>query len=124
MHQHLNSHHKKEVEEMERSIVHKDQEPRHQIIGKNDAIDDLAIAMCSSTVPFRFLRNKHFREFCRKLNPDHQILDSRSSKVWIFVDGWSAKYMDSELCYKHHRNKQDYFQLLGIEPISASATAA
>ncbi|CAP20768.1 Protein CBG24075 [Caenorhabditis briggsae] len=67
MHQHLNSHHEKEVEEMERSIVHKDQEPRHQIIGKNDANDDLAIAMCSSTVPFRFLKNKHFREFCRKL---------------------------------------------------------
>ncbi|ULT92283.1 hypothetical protein L3Y34_009798 [Caenorhabditis briggsae] len=53
--------------------------------------------MCSSTVPFRFLRNKHFREFCRKLNPAHQILDSRSSKVWISVDGWSAKYMDSTL---------------------------
>ncbi|CAR99529.1 Protein CBG25335 [Caenorhabditis briggsae] len=32
MHQHLNSHHEKEVVEMERSVH---QEPRHQIIGKN-----------------------------------------------------------------------------------------
>ncbi|UMM37950.1 hypothetical protein L5515_009553 [Caenorhabditis briggsae] len=86
----------------------------------------------------------------RKLNPDHQILTPDSlrkkladkekeyveiskksmknaEKVWISVDGWSAKYMDSTLYAVfvfYVENFERKSKLLGIEPISASATAA
>ncbi|CAP36060.1 Protein CBG18649 [Caenorhabditis briggsae] len=120
MHQHLNSHHEKEVEKMERSSY--------------------VFFDCAFPIP-----QKQTFSRVRKLNPDHQILTPDSlrkkladkekeyveiskksmknaEKVWISVDGWSAKYMDSTLYAVfvfYVENFERKSKLLGIEPISA-----
>ncbi|PIC13200.1 hypothetical protein B9Z55_027856 [Caenorhabditis nigoni] len=123
---------------------------RSQPTDKKDPNEDLVFAICTSSVPYRFLKNKHFLDFCHKLNSDHKILtpDSLRSKfsknrseyvdrlkkelkhvekAWLSFDGWEAKYMDKSIYaifIYYVENFQRKSALLGIECVEGSATAA
>ncbi|CAO4367031.1 unnamed protein product [Caenorhabditis nigoni] len=150
MKNHLNSFHSTEVEESENAALANSRGNRSQPTDKKDPNEDLVFAICTSSVPYRFLKNKHFLDFCHKLNSDHKILtpDSLRSKfsknrseyvdrlkkelkhvekAWLSFDGWEAKYMDKSIYaifIYYVENFQRKSALLGIECVEGSATAA
>ncbi|PIC41174.1 hypothetical protein B9Z55_008684 [Caenorhabditis nigoni] len=40
----------------------------------NDANSNLIMALSTSNVPFRFVKNEYFKKFCLLLNPDHIVM--------------------------------------------------
>ncbi|PIC14821.1 hypothetical protein B9Z55_026998 [Caenorhabditis nigoni] len=86
----------------------------------NDANSNLIMALSTSNVPFRFVKNEYFKKFCLLLNPDHIVMSPDAirrklaensnkyileiskkvgdlEKCFIACDGWDGRYENVSL---------------------------
>uniref|UniRef100_A0A1I7TA66 DUF659 domain-containing protein n=1 Tax=Caenorhabditis tropicalis TaxID=1561998 RepID=A0A1I7TA66_9PELO len=148
---HIQTEHKDELADFERMKSAQ----RHSFSNSTtcvnqEANDSLVMAMSTSTVPFRFVRNFWFRDFCRKLNSDYKLIAPDSirrklrmnrekyvseskkllknvEKCIISMDGWDGKYENVSIYalfvyfIDGSLNKQKI--LLGIKTLKNKASA-
>ncbi|CAO4376662.1 unnamed protein product [Caenorhabditis nigoni] len=116
----------------------------------NDANSNLIMALSTSNVPFRFVKNEYFKKFCLLLNPDHIVMSPDAirrklaensnkyileiskkvgdlEKCFIACDGWDGRYENVSLyalfVYFVDKDfcKQKLF--LGIQKLDGKSTA-
>lgn len=151
---HLRSHHYADLKAMENS---KTQNKRASSTSMNNSSktgetsnDLLILSMSTSNVPFRFVRNYWFQEFCRSLDPDYSLpspdaitrkLGSNAEmyienvkdqlknleKCIISFDGWDKQYdgLSIYACYLYFvdENFNQTKLFLGARPLESLGTA-
>ncbi|EGT33865.1 hypothetical protein CAEBREN_19799 [Caenorhabditis brenneri] len=113
--------------------------------------ESLILALCTSNVAFRFVKNEWFQKFCHLLNPEYQVLSPDSIKrrlsensqkyirdmkkelqyidrCFITCDGWDGKYENVSLyavfVYFIDSNYAKKKIFLGMKHAPGPATAA